>query len=160
MRTREEESQKGEVGVSVTFRLVTADEMNYVYGGWLASFRTSHGAGVVRMARYAEVYSDTITHILRRPGADVVVAELGGALCGFLCAERGHRLPVVHFVLVDKASRRSGIARGLFRAAGVDPMKPFVFTFKTGVITRLRAKIPMAKYDPLQARFDETQETA
>jgi len=148
------------VSVSISYRLAVTPDLPFIYGAWLSSFRTAHAAGVVRMARYAEVYKDTIGHLLLRPGVDVVVAEGEGVLSGFLCAERGGHVPVVHYCYVEKPARGHGIARGMFRAAGIDPLKPFAFTFKTALVSRLKPKMPLAKYDPLQARFDVAEETA
>jgi hypothetical protein len=147
---------------SIAYRLAVESDLPFIYGGWLASFRTSHGAGVVPMSMYGAVYTEAINQILRRPAADVVIAhwpgETVGDLVGFLCAEKAPHLPVVHYCYVDKASRKAGVARGLFKAAGIDPSKPFLFTFRTGVVSRLRDKIPSSHFDPLQARFDTTEE--
>lgn len=93
-------------------------------------------------------------------------------LYGWICIERGAlepvkvreggqtfrvlrktRQPVVHYVYVRLPFRELGVAAGLFRAAGVDPRAPFIFTASTGASYRLRDKIPGGRFDTRLARF-------
>ena len=57
------------------------------------------------------------------------------------------------FVFVKVNFRKRGIARGLFEAVGVDVGKPFVYASNTVTASRLASKTPLAKFQPLVARF-------
>lgn len=46
-----------------------------------------------------------------------------------------------------------GIARRLFAAAGIDPSKPFQYSGNTRKVRELERKIPLARWQPLLARF-------
>lgn len=157
--------------MTLAHRLATAEDLPFIFGNWLSAYRTSYAAGPVPAAIYADVYTDAIRLLLSRPTCDVVVAFKPGEdagmadLYGFLCAERETaRGPVVHFVYVRDSQRERGIARGLFEAADIDPRRPFSFTYKTPIVSKLAAKIPRSKYNPLCARFptawpEDRQET-
>ncbi len=66
---------------------------------------------------------------------------------------------LVLFVFVKQNFRREGIARKLFDAVGVDPSKPFIFGCNTQAATRLSAKVPSARFNPLCARFPKEKTT-
>ena len=131
-------------------------------------------------------YNTVMTHIVRRilsrPGVEVFVAsnprELPpNDLHGWLAVEHGANIPVyrppqyklevrvspdplVHYVFVKKIYREHGIARALFKAAGVDPRQRFIYTCHTAlsVAVEKAGKVPRAEWAPLSARF--TKETS
>jgi hypothetical protein len=136
--------------------------MALVHGSWRSSFRGSFAAGPIPMTIYDDVYRQVIANILARPASVVVAyhpeADAGQAdLYGWLCYEPG----VVHYAFVKLGYRRSGIARGLFKAAGIDPQSEWTYTFKTEMATKLAAKIHRARWNPLAARYEPgTKEAA
>jgi GNAT superfamily N-acetyltransferase len=60
---------------------------------------------------------------------------------------------LVLFVFVKQNYRREGIGRALFSAVGVDVTKPFLYACNTVTASRLASKAPLAKFNPLAARF-------
>lgn len=64
-------------------------------------------------------------------------------------------LPLVHFVFVKQTYRRLGIARQLFKVAGIDPAAPFLYTCKTANVSKLEKAglMRQARWFPLSARF-------
>lgn len=156
---------------ALAFRPAIADDMPFVYGSWLSAYRPSYAGGPVPAHLYADVYTSAIGFLLVRPTCSLVVAYKPGEvpgladLYGFICAEPSTaRGPVVHFVYVRDSQRDEGIASGLFDELGIDPLRPFVFTYKTPALSDLRSKIPRARYNPLCARFatawpEDRQET-
>lgn len=151
--------------MTIAYRLATKPDLPFVMGGWLSTFRTAHAAGLISMERYESIYTEEIFRLMRRPKCDVVVAffpeetDHVADLAGFLCAERLKAGPVVHYVYTAPNYRKEGIARGMFAAAEIDPGGVFTYTFKTGVVTDLRRKMPRATYNPLCARFESEKET-
>lgn len=147
--------------ISLAYRPAVEADMGLVHGSWRSSFRGSFAAGPIPFAVYDDVYRTVIARILARPGASVVVAyhpgeEVGAAdLYGWLCYEPG---PVVHYCFVKQSFRRSGIARGLFAAAGIDPAGGFVYTFSTHAAKLLAPKMRRAVWNPLAARNEPESE--
>ena len=73
---------------------------------------------------------------------------------GFICGDTSDaRYPIVHYVYVKGPYRKSGYARGLFAALGVDPDGRFEYTCRTGIVRVLLHKVPRADWNPLAARF-------
>ena len=165
--------------------MVDADR-GFVVSAWSSSFRKSKWAGVISMASYAVVMHGQIEAILRRPSTRVIVAEEPGEtvdgvrpyLYGFVAVRTDLPLPFVYYVYVKQQFRRArtrldleqGYATQLLAAAGVDPMRPFSYGFRTAtgdVLTMDRwrdgeivvpRKIPRASWDPLPARYEEPDE--
>jgi GNAT superfamily N-acetyltransferase len=57
------------------------------------------------------------------------------------------------YVFIKQNYRGHGYARGLFAAAGIDPSKPFLYASNSQQASRLAAKIPLARFNPLCVRF-------
>lgn len=64
-------------------------------------------------------------------------------------------LPLVHYVFLKKIYRGFGIARALFRAAGINPEQPFLYTCSTAISEQIKKaqKIPRAQWEPSCARY-------
>lgn len=64
-------------------------------------------------------------------------------------------LPLVHYVFLKKIYRGFGIARALFRAAGIKPDEPFLYTCSTAISEQVKKanKIPRALWEPSCARY-------
>ena len=126
------------------------------------------------MADWAEIMPVQIGKVLDRDGVAVHVAHNPGEtdrsmdLHGWIATEREYlvsvkgkltdpRCPLVHYVYVKAAYRRQVIARGLFAAAGVDPLSRFLYTCRVGLLSSqefdAQTRIPRARWEPLTARF-------
>jgi GNAT superfamily N-acetyltransferase len=157
----------------VVHRQHTPDDRDFIVSSWSSSFKRSHFAGMIHTDDWAAVMHPQIRRVLERPDARAMVAYEKtdpAFLYGFIAGdtslhvpvvEDGQRkvytLPVVFYVFVKEAYRRVGIARGLFTALGVDPLRPFIYTGRTGVVRTLieARKIPRADWNPLVARYEK-----
>jgi GNAT superfamily N-acetyltransferase len=161
---------------------VSADDFRFVVETWLDAYRDAHAAGLIQWDDWHDVMRPQLLKVLARPGVATWVAAWAGEepgladLAGWISVERGYFLPakslrggrhlknlvgapepLVHFVYVKAGYRKGGIARGLFRAAEVDPGASFRYTCKTGIVTELAAKVPLARWAPLIARRPKRQ---
>lgn len=163
---------------SLEYRQACADDWHLVIDSWLWSYRDSHAAGLIQMEDWNRVMKPQLGKILARSGCRVFIAyhpgEVGSGLdvYGWIAVERGYSVPVrrrvngrwreileptndplVHYLFVKQPFRRLGIARGLLRAADVDPQAPFNYSSKTAVLKNLAEKMPHARWLPLVARY-------
>lgn len=133
------------------------DDRVFVIDAWLQSYRTAHAAGLISMDTWSVVMWPQLERILDRPGVEIHVAcedsaPPGADIYGFLVCDRTKAPPVVHYIYCKAPYRRCGIATGLCRATGLDLAAPFVYVCRTALVSRLRHKIPRARFDPLCAR--------
>lgn len=135
----------------VTFRPALADDRPFIVSGWSASYKRSRDVSFIPDEHYADVMHDVIGRVLERPGVEVIVAS-GEVLQGFVCFERPDYVVYI-YVAQPFRGRDSAVARGLFTAAGIDPAGRFSFAARTKASWALRAKIPLAQYDPMRIRF-------
>jgi len=130
--------------LSVVIRDAQVTDRAFISQTWVTSFRSSQDTGPVPVEIYFDTFRKVIADLLARPAVKVLVAvdsELPPPheIHGYLVFEPGpHRkgtqmLPksAVHFCYVKELHRRQGVARSLFREAGIDPAHPFFFTFRT-----------------------------
>lgn len=152
------------------YRAMADEDRDFVVSGWSSSFRLSKYAGALTMERYADVMHGEIAAILARRDTRVLVAYEPGEtidgerpfLYGFLVERVGGPLPYVYYVFVKKFYRQGrerhgldlGHAAGLFAAAGIDPLAPFSYMFRTSWSDQLTTKIPLAEWDPIPGRFE------
>ncbi len=144
---------------SLAYRPAIDADLGLVFGAWKSSFRSTFlamfepplGRCPFPVDRYDEVMRETITRIVGRPDARVIVAyhpgelERKADLYGFLCYELAVTCaPMVHYCFVKKNYREHGIARGMFRAAGIDAGGLFTFTHRTPAVKSLGQKIGRA----------------
>lgn len=159
--------------MKLSYRLMTPADRRFVRSAWSASYRLSHAAGMIGMESWATVMHPQIDRVLDRSDCTCMVAYNADAdpdtktdLLGFVAGDPSHAwplrpphmmtlAPLVFYVYVREAYRKSGIARGLFRTLRIDPMQPFVYACKTDVVTPLtqEGKLPFAKWQPFTARF-------
>lgn len=142
----------------IAYRESREEDRVFIVSSWLDSFRESHTAGMIAMADFYDLMWGQIEKLLDRPGARCVIACNVGdpnQLHGFIAFDRdtGRDPPVVFYVYTKAPFRRWGIARGLFAAAGIPPDGRFDYTHKTSVAVRLANKIPLARWQPMLARF-------
>lgn len=136
------------------YRKASEADRIFIDYGWLDSYRWAHAAGMIHMDDWKIVMLPQIERVRSRPKTITMVAEEPDALAGFICCEPGNPA-LVFYVYVKEQYRRAGVARGLFKSAGVDPDDRFIYACKTAVVTELARKLPMARFDPYAARFDE-----
>lgn len=145
---------------AIAYRKAIAADMPFVVDSFLESFRTAHAAGLIVMSDWKAVMRRQLALMFQRPGTEVWVAYRPGEdvadLYGWLGLQKADR-PLIFYCYVKQAYRRLGIARGLFAAAGVDPVGDFDYAAKTAVVTHLASKMPRAKWNPLRARFDKKE---
>ena len=164
----------------IAYRLATPDDIPFVVSSWVESYRDSHSAGMISMDRWEDVMVPEVQRVLSRPGVSIHVAYHPGEtdarsdIYGWLAVERDFEVPekvqirgrwerrlvkseapLLHYLYVKNVYRLSGVARGLFKTAGIDPSKRFYFTCRTGVVKKLEGKVPQAEWSPLIARFSK-----
>lgn len=150
--------------MTVEFRPMVSEERTFVVDAWVRSYQFAHAAGMIAMERWFSIMIPEVERVLARPDARTVVAfetdvdvdeRYRAELYGFITVDTEPATPVVFYVYVKEPYRKSGIARRLFAAAGVDPARPFVYTCTTGVVSAIyhSRKIPLARWSPLVARF-------
>ncbi len=148
----------------IAFRPALVADRQFIISGWSTSFKTAHAAGMIATSDWAAVMHPQIEKVLNRPDCVTLVAyepdeDPGVDLYGFISGDPTARLPVVFYAYVKGPQRCSGIGRALFGAIGIDPAKPFVYTCHTPMASRLRSKIPLAKANPLLARYPKSETT-
>jgi len=130
-------------------------ERNFVLGAWSASFKHSREAGLIVATDWDEVMHGQIAKICSRPECRVLVAygQVEDSFLAFVAGEPTEQ--VVYYCFVKESYRLNGIARALFSALGVDPLKPFLFPAVTRALSdsSLRQKIPLARRDPAVGRY-------
>ena len=165
-------------GPSLAYRPAREPDWFFVVDSWLWSYRDAHAAGLIQMEDWNRVMKPQLAKVLARSGVSIFVAHhpgqdgTGADLYGWIAIERGYQTParsrqggrwvdsmvsvsepLVHYVFVKQPYRRLGIARGLFKAAGVDPAAAFNYTAKTAIVTLLADKISGGRWMPLIARY-------
>lgn len=143
-------------------------DRDFVVSSWSSSFRTSFAAGILDMEHWAEVMHAQVERYLDRPDVRTIIAAPRSdqsTIYGFIAADTTPQLELleggrtrswpalVYYAYVKAPYRRTGIARGLFDAVGVDVRRPFLYLCKTPWASRLAGKAPDAKWQPLVARF-------
>ena len=144
--------------------VVGNSERRFCIDAWLKSMKSSHAAGLIDAYQWYAVMIPQLDRIWARPGVRTMIAynpetRPGDAagLLGFICAEPDSAPPLVYYVSVKEAYRRMGIAQKLFKAIGISPTKRFDYACKTAVLSypsTLVEKVPLAKWNPVGARYD------
>jgi len=150
------------VSAVVSYRRAGEADHKFCLYSWVKALKFEYSAGLIAVDDWREVMTPQLDRILHRPGVEMFVAYRPGEtvadLYGWIAVERGHAQPLVHFVYVKTHQRGEGFARGLFRAAGIDPRAPFTYTTQTAPARsaqKLR-KIPGAKWNPMISRHPKT----
>lgn len=149
--------------MSVTFRAAMPDDERFVVSAWSSSYKNSHSAGMIFTDDYAGVMHKQIERVIGWPSTRTIVAfesKDPSHLYGFISGDTTERTPVVFYVYTKEPYRRSGHARGLFSALGVNPEHRFLFACKTAIVPTLAGKIPAARFDPATARYPKERRTA
>lgn len=113
---------------NLNIRSAKPEDMDFVMSNWKRSWRVSPWAGCIRNDEYYASISSTIEGLVAR-GAEILVAELGGRLLGFICSEQlEDGACCVHYIYVKDPFIRMGIGEKLVDAA--PGSKPGFFTFR------------------------------
>lgn len=140
--------------MTASYRAAIPADRPFIVSGWSSSYRLTRDSNIP-MPLWASLQHQAVKWYLDKPGVECIVAH-GEVLRGFIAFERPD---LVLYVYVAQPYRRSGIARGLFMAAGIDPASRFAYAHRTLTSWELRSKIPAAYFDSFRARFAE-KETA
>lgn len=152
----------------ISFRPWLPRDRRFCVESWLDSFRDAYTGGLIAMENWDAVMRPEVERMLDR--ASVIVAHEDSDpdpiadLLGFIAFDVGSfRLPFVYYVYTKQHFRRAGrrggkrvgdgVARMLFRAAGIDPRQPFNYAASTRMCRILSEHIPLARHQPLLARF-------
>lgn len=120
---------------------------------WSSSYKKAHKAGLIWHADWASIMHPQITRMFEVHELRAILAyerDDPDFLYGFIVGDTSEVVPVIYYVFVKRPYRRSGIARALFRALGVDPTKYFVYTCETSDAAPFARH---ARFNPLEARF-------
>lgn len=133
----------------------------FIVSAWSSSFKASNSAGIIASEDWAGIMHGQLEKLLERRGVRAVVAYERtdpGFLYGFIVGDVSAGVPVVFYTYTKEPYRRTGIARRLFAALGVDPREPFLYACRTPAVTRMTDKIPRARWEPNVARYPKQQE--
>lgn len=144
-------------------------DLHFVVDSWAASYRDANTAGMIQVGDWYNVMIPQIEKALGRPDVRTIIACAASdplQFYGFITVDTEERPSLVYYVFTKVPYRRAGngrlwtgpgIARGLFRAAGIDPAQPFYFVCSTPMVRTLERKIPTAKWRPLYGRFPKAE---
>lgn len=141
--------------MNLSFRPAHDADRTFIVSNWSSCFKKSHSAGIIHTDDWASVMHAQLERVLDRPGSRALIAfekSEPDFFYGFIAGDTSEETPVVHYVYVKEAYRRSGIARGLFDAFGVDPSQYFVYVCRP-VMVHLTSKVPLARFNPNEVRY-------
>jgi hypothetical protein len=142
--------------MKIGYRPGVLEDRKFIIPMWSSSYKKSHSAGIIQAEDWPTIMHPQIEKALDRVDARTVVAfdkDDPDFVYGFIAGDTSDVTPVLFYVYVKEAYRRSGIARGLFAAFGVDPSKRFVYVCKTGIVATLSSKIPYARFNNNEVRY-------
>lgn len=146
--------------MNLSFRAAARDDSDrqFVISHWSSSYKKSHSAGLIQADDWADIMRPQIAKVLDRPGMRAIIAyekDDPDFFYGFIAGDSDDIIdaPVIAYVYVKENYRKSGIARALFRAFGVEPNQRFTYACRTGIVTKLSSKIPLARFNPLEIRY-------
>jgi GNAT superfamily N-acetyltransferase len=128
----------------------------FIIATWSSSYKKSHSAGVITTDDWAPVMHIQLAKMMARTDARAIVAYEKtdpDFLYGWIAGDTSENTPVVYYTYVKESYRKSGIARALFRAFGVDPSQYFVYVCGTPDAIQLSRKIPRARFNPNEVRY-------
>ncbi len=146
----------------------SAEDRKFVVSAMLDATKLTHSCGLIQVDDFYSVMWPQYEKALARDGMRTLVAfekDDPDFVYGFIAADPSdQKIPgkdgsfrwwrgLVVFVFVKQNYRREGIARNLFSLVGIDPKQPFLYACNTPQASRLESKFPLAKFNPLAARF-------
>ena len=155
--------------MALAYRAALDRDLKFVLYSWVKSQKFEPTAGLVPAERWREVMTPVFEGILAREGVEIFVAydpdetDYTADLFGWIAVERGHKQPLVHYVMVKKNFRGEGMARGLFAAADVDPARRFFYSCQTRMLSEDENRISLlrrfwqAQFVPVLCRHPKDQ---
>jgi GNAT superfamily N-acetyltransferase len=140
----------------ISHRPATPDDVRFVVSAWSSSYKQAHTAGMIHTDDWATVMHRQVERALARPGSRTLVAfehKDTSHIYGFICGDTSDDVPAIFYVYVKEPYRRSGIARDLFKALGVQPHERFIYACKTAIVPTLARSIPAARFNPAILRY-------
>ncbi len=142
--------------------LADSGERTFIRSTWSRYFKMSRDAGMIHTDDWAMVMHRQIDRVLDRASARSILCFEGsspGFLYGWIAGDTSGPMPIVYFVHVKAPFQRNGLARQLLQQLGIDAKKPFEYMCRTADLLFLKDKIPLATYNPLEARFPRATST-
>jgi uncharacterized membrane protein YhdT len=147
----------------ISHRPAMSIDRNFIAKSWIASYRDSNTAGMISVDAWFEVMTPQVVQRMSWPGVQTVVAyedtnpDHASNAYGFIVADTSDSPPLLYYLFVKTAYRRSGIARGLLAAIGLGPKSRFNYVCSTPIMSVLQQKIPLSKWTPLLGRFPKSE---
>lgn len=147
----------------ISHRPADERDAHTIADAWCASYRDAFTAGMIQVDDWYRIMIPQIAKVRARPDVRTLVAyetsdtDRVADVLGFLVFDVEERPPLVYYVFVKTGYRRAGVARGLFRAAGIDPAGPFNYVCNTPMQRHLARKTPLARWAPLLGRFPKDE---
>lgn len=147
----------------ISHRPADARDARFIAKSWVASYRDADTAGCIQVGDWYEVMIPQVLKIMCKPDVQTLVAyettdiERVADLYGFITVDVVEFPPLVYYVFTKQNYRRSGIARGLFAAAGINPSGRFHYVCSTPMVSMLQRKIPMSRWTPKLGRFPKSE---
>jgi GNAT superfamily N-acetyltransferase len=138
----------------IAYRHMDSRDEHFVLDSWAKSYRESDYAGLIQNKDWFPIMLRQLGKLLTLPHVKVTIAfdpsdaDRVADIYGWICVEHGFVSPLVYYVFVKSAYRRRGIARDLFRAAGIDLARPFAFICQTAVIEEMIKDRTLSKLAP------------
>lgn len=144
----------------ISHRPAMSIDRNFICKSWLASYRDSNSAGMIQVDDWHSIMFQQVEKILALPDVQTVIAyedrnpDHATNAYGFIVADTADKPPLVWYVFVKTAYRRSGIARGLLNAIGLKPTSRFNYACQTPIVISLSyaQKLPLAQWAPMLGR--------
>lgn len=120
---------------AIVVRQALDSDAPFIFSSWLKSFRSSDFAKHLSNSMYYREHHKLIADILERSQVICAVSdEDESQIFGWICAETGGPVPVVHYVYVKQTYRRVGIASKLLSLVADGA---FLYTHDTGAAPEL-----------------------
>lgn len=142
--------------------LVSGGDRSFIRSTWSRYQKFSRDGGMIHTDDWALVMHRQIDRVLDRANCRAILcfeASSPTFLYGWIAGDVSPPKPIVYFVHVKPGFQRSGLARQLLGQLGIDPAKPFEYMCRTDDLLILKDKIPLATYNPLEARFPRETKT-
>ncbi len=149
--------------MTIAHRPADAGDRNLIVKSWAASYRDSDTAGFFKARNWYAFVTAQIVETLAEPDVIATIAyetendDPGSNAYGFIVADCSERPALVYYTYVKAPYRRSGIARGLLAAIGIDPAAPFDYVCSTPDVSLLERKIPLSRWMPRLGRYPKSE---
>lgn len=133
-----------------------SEDRKFILATWSSSYKKSHSAGLITADDWADIMRPQFEKHLNRIDARALIAydrNDPDFFYGWIAGDTSESTPVIYYTYVKEAYRRSGIARALFKAFGVDPSGYFVYVCGTPDAIQMQRKIPRARFNPNEVRY-------